>query len=98
MFLETKQDGEQHTKTRLCVRDMVAWLETQPAEQRYDYNDCEGRCLVGLYAAARGYDWRKDSLIFHSSFDLLNHIACDVSDEWTFGAALKRANQILAAI
>lgn len=69
----------------------VAWLEKQPAEREYDYDDCEGACLIGQYLAHRGHPWEGDGARLYvrapRRFDL--GIACQYPH--TFGAALARA-------
>lgn len=96
-WTETKADP-------LTMENLISWLEKQPARKHYDYNDCKGKCLYGLYMAAYGIDWEysgacssKDSGQARADFcaTVYEYIACQ--RPWTFGAALNRAREFNAA-
>lgn len=74
---------------------LIAWLERQPADTQYDWNDCDGGCLIGLYGLSMGLgdDWR--GLHSHFSHEGLLRVACRTPH--TFGAALKRARALRSA-
>jgi len=78
-----------------ALSTLIAWLEKQPAGARYNYSDCTGRCLLGLYLLAHLVSWSD------GSYGAL----CDRTDwgyniaakgPWTFGAALERARAVAA--
>lgn len=73
---------------------LIAWLETQDPQQRYEYENCEGRCLIGQYLAARGVPWGWRSYDAFVDADARMRIAN--RRPMTFGAALSRARQLLA--
>ena len=82
------------------VAGLVAWLETQPADGEYCYED-GGRCLIAKYIIAIGY--RRPNIGGYSmSADGLpsrkmpfgwEDISC--IEPHTFGAALQRARSYL---
>jgi hypothetical protein len=72
----------------------IAWLETQPAEGTYDWDNCQGKCLIGQYMATCGLGGRARNYPGFVRRSLKNGadlqiIACELP--WTFGAALARA-------
>jgi hypothetical protein len=81
----------------LSLDSFIAWLETKPADESYDWNDCKGNCLVDQYGmAVRG------EAISHSGAALDAVFGSEIDDEWayqriygtlpwTYGAALERA-------
>lgn len=74
---------------------LIAWLEKQPAGKRYDFHDCNGGCLIGMYYIANGVhnksrdDYRPYTAVFGGSHDLYGQVAATLP--YTFGAALERA-------
>lgn len=83
----------------------IAWLETMPAEGRYDYDDCQGGCLIGLYAAAQGVPdkWHEihqhdipDSYLWPGLARHFGHIAA--GGRSTYGTALEYARTTRADI
>jgi len=79
--VQTKPDA-------LSLAGLVAWLETKPADEKYDFTDCRGKCLYGQYMASHGFGWEEAS-----SFraNVYMHVAYQYP--WTFGAALERARK-----
>lgn len=85
------------------LESLVAWLEMQPMEKKYDYKDCAGECLYGLYVQSCGIPW---AAVFGAEIYSLPPPAIEFKrmvyhqvakpDKWTFGAALKRARKLLA--
>jgi hypothetical protein len=80
----------------ISLRAMIAWLETKPADEEYDYIDAP-RCAIAQYLQAQGRS-EDDSVVDFwptpepSQKDYwLFDIACTVP--WTFGAALERARK-----
>src|SRR5580704_15263874 len=78
---------------------LIIWLEHQPPTGTYDYNNCNGKCLLGLYLNAIGLLWDE-----HQngpgwdiwSRELWKGPLGDVSAgrPRTFGAALERARKL----
>ena len=82
----------------LSLEGVIAWLEKQPADEAYDYDDCSGACLYGLYMAHHGFTWEASGACGkHVSSpersQFCDLVYCEVAAEepWTFGAALERA-------
>ena len=82
---------------------LVAWLETMPADKRYNYEDCSGECLYGQYMTVHGIPWKESG---HFHFDdapetlpakfcdlVYAKVACFMPH--TFGAALERAGSVM---
>lgn len=86
------------TADPLSLESLVAWLETMPPRGRYDFNNCRGGCLYGLYMRHHGISWAesggcssRDSGQERADFcaKVYDKVACETP--WTFGSALKRA-------
>lgn len=87
MFVETKREGEVTTKEPSRA-GFIAWLRQQDPNKEYDYMDCKGRCLIGLYLGSIGHPWKPEETMKSRFYGSLNRVA--VQEPWTFGAALKR--------
>lgn len=85
------------------LEGLIAWLETQLPETEYDWGDCRGGCLIGLYGTARGLPvygliGESDFYSLHSFFwekGVVRHVACP--SPHLFGAALSRARSLIAS-
>lgn len=71
---------------------LIEWLRTQPKDAAYDFDDCQGACLIGQYLKAQGEHsgygaWTK---FCDRVPEISNHYIA-VSWPHTFGAALNRA-------
>jgi len=81
--------------------DFIAWLETMEPEATYDFDDCEGMCLVGQYMKACGTEWGTYDLFYRKFCTMLGgtgdwwNIPVILTEPHTFGAALKRARELL---
>jgi hypothetical protein len=104
MLYDKRWEAPEIKADPLTMESLVAWLEKQPARARYDYEDCSGKCLYGLYMASHGVAWEVsggcsslDSGPERAEFciNVYSDVACE--RPWTFGAALKRARKALAA-
>lgn len=79
---------------------LIAWLETMPADRVYNFFDCDGRCLIGQYIAAKSSSnhWRHYG--YPNWMDLVDahpHVSKIATHEpFTFGAALLRARALKA--
>lgn len=81
-------------KNPLTMEGLIAWLEQQPADGTYDYMDCSGGCLVGLYLGLDEDTFNGFSNSNHPFEGRVYDIAC--IRPWTFGAALERAREYQA--
>jgi hypothetical protein len=77
------------------LEGLIAWLENKPAAGNYNWEDCDGGCLVGIYARAigMGEQWRD----FHSKLFDADELSIAGDTPHTFGAALERARKALAS-
>lgn len=85
------------------LASFIAWLETKPSSEHYDFGDCKGGCLLGQYMAFIGIPWGKaspltwvDTPYFKTAeqvFGPLDNFPVLHSRPWTFGAALARARE-----
>ena len=93
MYVDEKKSGE--TTYTLDLPSLIAWLETQPPETEYDWENCQ-ECLVGKFVTAITGNRLPASVIRYSTL----FPSCDAygfvgaTGPWTFGAALARAKQI----
>jgi len=71
----------------------IAWLETKPADETYNWHDCRGECAYGQYMAAHGIPWA-----IASAYSDFRSKAYNIAHPrpWTFGAALERARKAVA--
>lgn len=70
---------------------IIEWLKQQPADEKYFWHDCT-QCLAGRYLQANGLrcDWGH----YYKLFGGLNaYLRISGERPWTFGAALKRAEE-----
>ena len=88
----------------LTMESLIEWLEKQPAAKQYDFDDCSGKCLYGLYMASHGVAWfesgayrARDSGQERSDFCVRVYYTVATAKPWTFGAALKRARAAINA-
>ena len=92
---ETKTDP-------LTMDSLIAWLETKPAALEYNFDDCRGECLYGLYMKHHGIKWVDSGGCgmrnFHPKVTQVMYDFCQLVYDttarpgpWTFGAALERA-------
>lgn len=82
----------------LSLASLIAWLETMPADEKYDYCD-PFNCLVGQYLNHHGFlriGRSAEELRQLGWYDIVHHI--EESRERTFGAALKRARAALCVV
>lgn len=84
--------GSQVKADPFSLDGLVQWLEQQPATAEYDYYDCQGSCLIGLYGAAVGVDWKElHRFFFNSRTEGRSILSIAAGRPRTFGGALKRA-------
>jgi hypothetical protein len=89
--------------------DFIAWLETKPSSEVYDFDNCQGECLMGQYMAARGRKWGYGPVghgVTHSAYwqscldvfdgGITGGSIVLASGPKTFGGALERARKLLS--
>lgn len=93
---------EQKTKADpFTLEGLIAWLEHQPVSKKYNYMNCQGRCLYGQYMKSVGVCWDEAAPTGHSpdphrAFrEKVYLIACRSAGPSIFGAALERARALL---
>jgi len=86
--IETKTDP-------MMLESLIEWLETMHPKGGYNWQDCDGRCLIGLYGHAKklGKRWHD----FHSDLYRRNELHIAYAEPHTFGSALERARAALAS-
>lgn len=80
---------------------LIAWLENQPADQKYDYV-CNGECLLALYFIHAGYENISMGIIEFDYGKYWENKKClpehfnniSIERPHTFGAALERARAV----
>jgi len=82
----------------LTLDSLIAWLERMPAGDSYDYENCLGQCLYGLYMASHGVKWKDSGGSDgggkeRGKFCALVYREVASQTPWTFGAALDRARE-----
>lgn len=99
MLYDTRWDQNTETKVMknepLSLASLIAWLETMPLEQKYNYADCKGNCLIGQYLTSIGSDmksyWIMSTVTLYRGSP--GYVAATLPH--TFGAALTRARAIM---
>lgn len=75
-----------------CKLDhFIRWLERQPPNERYNYMNCSGGCLLDLYFGRKTTDEE------YRQFPQTFRVDIAPTMPWTFGAALERARQAFQA-
>lgn len=92
-------DPKWETKTKpdvFSLESLIAWLETMPADGTYNYNNCDGGCLLDLYlATATGKRSRPDPKThWKTCGGGENYLFIGRTKPQTFGAALSRARAL----
>lgn len=86
------------------LRDLIAWLETKPADEAYCYVE-SGRCMIAQYLKAKGWAEPRVDPDYVDDFssgerkilpDGWDYVAYGRGEGATFGAALNRARELLA--
>ena len=97
-------DPKWETETKpdvFSLEGLLAWLQTKPPNDQYNYEDCCGGCLYGQYVIASGIPWKevfgtaiydhKDAAALPFKQFVYHKVA--KAEPHTFGAALKRARK-----
>jgi hypothetical protein len=99
MYADKRFDVEApRVETKLTLTGFIAWLKTKPPGGRYDFDDCEGGCLMGQYMAHCGIEWGDCRVTLPNYSVTVDKVFRDWGDQevlsdrpWTYGGALKRA-------
>lgn len=98
MLYDPKWESPAVKVTEPSPADFIAWLETKNPEGRYDFDDCNGLCLVGQYMAHHGKRWRdstyRDYCEVVGGNGVWFSVPVAISEPHTFGAALERAREM----
>jgi len=91
-FVETKPDV-------FSLEGLIAWLETQDPSIRYDWEDCCGGCLIGMYYAAHKVPAGISYIDVFGDEWVNNYagVCSNLVGETTFGAALERARKLASS-
>ena len=81
--VETKDDV-------LSTASLIAWLEKQPPEKKYDYFNCCGACLIDQYIGKNTTPDEYASIMDRTNWE--TEVAAPRPH--TFGAALERARAL----
>ena len=79
------------------LEGLIAWLEAQPPETSYDWEDCSGGCLIGVYYMHHGLPQHGYDRVFGRNLMEYSRVCSSVSGPTTYGAALSRARALLAS-
>ena len=71
--------------------DFIDWLGGHDRDERYEYNDGCGGCLMGRYMAARGIAWDMNVYLQMVTEVLDRDVTVLTGSPRTFGGALNRA-------
>jgi hypothetical protein len=95
MLYDKRWDKKLKKPRVYTLKNLIAWLEHQPAHLQYNFGDAEN-CLLGQFAHAMGArDPAKTSNAL-SLRDPFWHIANPPRTAWsTFGAARERARALI---
>jgi len=102
MLYNKNWDAKTVTSDPFSLESLIAWLEKQPAEKKYDWSSAD-ECLLGQWCkfnGLKGAAAREKSLVLGAPVNFLEPIyqtALGSLHECTFGAALTRARAALAA-
>jgi hypothetical protein len=99
MLYDKRWDKSEVKADPFSLESLIAWLEKQPATKRYDWENCDGGCLIGLYGQAHGISWDAMQRVDDggdSPYSKLTPGGIAFRYPRTFGAALKRARKALA--
>lgn len=88
------KDWDTETKTNIyTMESLVAWLEKQPFNKIYDYANCKGKCLLGLYLGGTEKAFLDFSGTGHPFEMAVYRLA--TTKTHTMGAMLKRIKKAL---
>ncbi len=90
------------------LASFIGWLESKDPKAEYDFQNCQGECLIGQYMTAIGIEWGETPLdYFRGDWSKTNYIKTGrqifgvgtfdaiAGSPWTFGAALERTRKLV---
>jgi hypothetical protein len=92
MLYDPKWEKTETKADPYSVHNLIAWLEQQPADSTYDYDDCHGGCLLGQFWASIGHAWGRGQIYLDAPGDMGIRVAAP--HPRTFGGALQRARAL----
>lgn len=78
--------------------DFKAWLETKNPDEKYNFSDGCGECLMGQFMSHKGVKW--DFGIYVGYINTVlgeDNISVLSAEPQTFGGALKRVKELVDA-
>jgi hypothetical protein len=99
MLYDPKWQIPTKTRSRPSIAGLIAWLEEQPAETKYEWMSPMG-CLVCKYYEAEGFqEWGDRKWFYRDAFggSVDDYHFVGGTAPWTFGAALARARVLRRA-
>lgn len=89
MLYNKRWERPQTTQDSFSLENLIAWLEKHPADQAYNFYDCQGGCLIDQYLGKRttAEEYRNVPFLFRGTIA--------ATSPYTFGAALERAKYVL---
>lgn len=94
MLYDPKWEKQSETKANpFSLAAFIAWLETKSPNGEYSYEDCDGGCLLGQFAANSGVSWGDLDYTHLNNIEVGNtdYGLIAAKEPHTFGAALDRA-------
>lgn len=91
---DSKKNAKKDDAEVFSLHGLIAWLEAQNPEKEYDYDDCNGNCLLSIYHYEMGAPSRVDGTHYKTCGGYKNYFFVAQTKPWTFGAALSRARKI----
>lgn len=74
--------------------DFAAWLETKNPDEKYNFSDGCGSCLMGQYMASKGVAWDFGHYASYVYNVLDDHVDILSADPQTMGGALARVKSL----
>ncbi len=98
MLYDPKWEKADKTHAGVSLCGLIAWLETMPPHERYDFMN-PYKCVLAQYQIAQGIPENDPAVAVPVSSDgWLTDIVQSTGKhkDWTFGAALQRARAALS--
>lgn len=76
------------------LEDFIGWLETKDPNEKYEWADMDGQCLIGQFGAHLGLSWEETCLDDGIYERLRDEGVLSCEHPRTMGAALERARAL----